>query len=97
MLLQLVPPRLVLATFRRKIERILRRKVARLFIPSDGMREERMQDLRNSIVGAIPYAAAWPGPFRGLKKKMIRRNFWSAGYEPSPKELTCAHRFGRLD
>jgi hypothetical protein len=64
MLLQLVPPRLV---------------SARLFIPSDGMREERMQDLRNSIVGAIPYAAAWPGPFRGLKKKMISRNFWFVG------------------
>jgi hypothetical protein len=39
---------------------------ARLFIPSDGMRAERMQDLRNSIVG---HSAAWTGPFRGLKKK----------------------------
>jgi hypothetical protein len=36
---------------------------------SDGMREERMQDLRNSIVGAILCAAEWPGPFRGLKKR----------------------------
>lgn len=56
-----------------------------------------MQDLRNSIVGATLYARGMTRRIPRAKKKMIRRNFWSVGYEPPTKELTCAHRFGRLD